>query len=104
MTDKTCTSPITHEQLRVSVVELATLLGYKCQWHWRSYHSPAGWPDLFLVRGERVIAVELKVKKDKVTTAQQEWLDILAATGKCETYVWRDTTDFQEITRILQGE
>ena len=94
---------ITHEQLRAQVVELAKLLGWKCQWHWRSYHSPKGFPDLFIVRGERIVAAELKVKNDKVRPEQQEWLGILVATGKVETYVWRDTTPIEEIAEVLRS-
>ena len=82
---------------------LAPTLGWKCQWHWRSFHSPAGWPDLVMVRGKRVIVAELKIPPDKVTSAQAEWLQIWVDTEKAEVYVWTPD-DFDEIVEILGGE
>jgi len=57
------------------------------------YETPVGadgvgWPDLFLVRGKRVIAAELKVGNNKATVEQMQWLESLAATG-VECHVWR---------------
>lgn len=48
-----------------------------------------GWPDLFLVRGRRSIAAELKTNTAPgPTEAQRAWLEALEAAG-VETYVWR---------------
>jgi hypothetical protein len=49
----------------------------------------AGWPDLFLVRGTRAVAAELKTNTAPGPRPEQTaWLEALAATG-VETYVWR---------------
>lgn len=94
-------SGVTEKQFQAQVIQLAKVLRWKVQFHWRSFHSPAGWPDLTLVRADRIIHAELKTVKGKVSEAQQEWLDVLAATGKCEVYVWRPA-DFDVITDILR--
>jgi hypothetical protein len=41
----------------------------------------AGWPDLFAVRGERAIALELKREGNRPSHEQIGWLDRLRATG-----------------------
>lgn len=56
---------------------------------WRTAISgDAGFPDLVLVRGTRLIFAELKVGKNKPTTEQFEWLARLMGAG-AECYVWR---------------
>jgi hypothetical protein len=54
--------------------------------HWA---TSSGFPDLLLVRGQRVIAAELKTETGRLTTAQAKWLAAFDATGRVETYVWR---------------
>jgi hypothetical protein len=74
---------------QAGVVELAGLQGWLC------YHPPdnvpvtarsgrkyvqnvqAGYPDLTLVRGVRLIFAELKAEKGRVSEAQETWLDCL---------------------------
>lgn len=46
-----------------------------------SRQTPAGWPDLTLIRGGRLMFWELKMPKKKPTAAQQKWLGALARTG-----------------------
>lgn len=72
-----------------TVVELA-------QWRgWRSYHtfdsrrSAPGWPDVVLVRGDRMIAAELKTNRGRVSTAQAEWLAALSRIAGVECHIWR---------------
>lgn len=48
----------------------------------------AGFPDLILVRGSRMIAAELKVGRNVVSAEQRQWLQALGAAG-AETYEWR---------------
>lgn len=60
---------------------------------WRSYHtrysigSAPGFPDLIAVRGDRVLAAELKREGKSPTRAQDAWLDDLAVAG-VEVFVW----------------
>ena len=78
---------MTEKEWSRSVYELAEMLG------WHRYHtflpkySAAGYPDETLVR-ERVVFLELKTEKGKLSPAQREWLGWLRDTG-AEVYVAR---------------
>ena len=53
-------------------------------------HSGVGWPDLFMVKGGRAIAAELKVGRRKPTEAQLSWLEALADVPGVEAHLWTD--------------
>ena len=61
---------------------------------WMFYHtryslgSGAGFPDLVLVRGKRVIFAELKSDTGKLTPKQEEWAAALLGAG-AEWHLWR---------------
>lgn len=95
---------MSEKRLQAAVVELATFL------RWRSYHafdsrrSAAGFPDLVLAREGRLMFVELKAKKGRLTQEQREWL---AALRRCsvEVHVWRPRDwDDGTVQRALSGE
>lgn len=48
----------------------------------------AGFPDLILVRGKRILAAELKVGKNTLDEKQKVWLAVLEAAG-VECFEWR---------------
>jgi hypothetical protein len=48
----------------------------------------AGFPDLVLVRGDRVMVVELKRKPNRVEDEQRAWLDALSAAGVETRVCW----------------
>lgn len=58
----------------------------------------AGWPDLILVRDDRIIAAELKSADGRPSPAQLLVLTLLQ--GVAETYVWRPD-DFDDVARVL---
>lgn len=82
---------------------------------WAWYHAPdnrpnargrvqavrKGFPDLIAVKGTRLLAIELKAKKGRVTPEQLTWLDSLAIAG-AESYLWRPG-DWNEIETVLRG-
>ena len=76
---------MSEDNLLQAVVEAASLLGWR--WHHirRSDKAVqmghAGFPDLLLVREHRLVSIELKTHKGRVTPEQQEWLDALRAAG-----------------------
>lgn len=91
---------MSEKQFSQQVVDLARLCGWKVYRVWLSVRSPAGFPDLFMVRGEQIVAAELKVH-GKVTPAQQEWLDALDGTGKVAAFIWRPQ-DWEQIVELLR--
>jgi len=85
--------------LQAAIVDLARLH------RWRVFHvfdarrSERGFPDLCLVRPPRLLFAELKRLGRDPTSAQQDWLDALAAAG-AECHVWRPS-DWPAIERTL---
>ena len=86
-----------------TILQLARLLG------WRAYHthdsrrSAAGYPDLTLCRGDRLLFVELKSLKGRTSPEQRAWLDALRRVPGVEVYEWRDgVTPWQEVDGVLR--
>jgi hypothetical protein len=97
---------ISEVEWQATVIEIAEWNG------WKWYHSPknrpvggkiqniiAGYPDLCLVRGRRLLFVELKRERGVTTVAQKEWLAALIRTG-AEVEVWRPS-DVDDVKRVL---
>ena len=101
MNEKNLEQQITERQFRQQVLDLAQILGWRAYFTWASVHSPAGFPDLVLVRLSRLLMVELKSEKGKLTETQKEWLESLEATGKVEVYVWKPC-DWDALVEILR--
>ena len=80
---------ISERELQQHVVAIAQALGWAVFHPWTSVHSAAGWPDLFMVRGPRALAVELKSDTGKVTWQQTAWLGDLGRVPGIETGLWR---------------
>ena len=70
----------TEAQFQRTVTEYAALTG----WLWYHTHdsrrSHAGFPDLCLVRGDRLIFAELKSERGRVRLEQEAWLQALGPT------------------------
>jgi hypothetical protein len=94
---------ITERQWLRQVVDLAKMLG------WRPYHtqlskwSEAGWPDLALCKPPRLLLVELKSDRGKLTAAQREWLTMLAGCSGVEVYLWRPS-DLDQAVGVLHEQ
>lgn len=71
------------------VVDLAQLTGWRVYHAFDSRRSVPGFPDLVLVRGDRLIFVELKTRTGRVEREQWDWLEALGAAERVETYLWR---------------
>lgn len=97
---------ISEREWQNQVHRLAASLG------WKYYHAPdnkpingriqkivAGFPDLVLVKGNRLMFAELKKEIGVLSAAQEEWIAALRATG-VEVYVWRPS-QVREVQRIL---
>jgi hypothetical protein len=83
------------------VLDLAAL------YSWIAYHthdsrrSQAGFPDLVLVRDDRLIFAELKSEKGRATKEQEEWLGALCNVSGVSVYLWRPS-DMDEIIELLK--
>ena len=101
---------MTEAELDAAIVKLCKLYGWRRYHTYRSKHSPAGFPDLVLVKPPRLIFAELKSDDGKMTAEQNAWLDDLAAiaeltdarlpTPRVYYHVWRPR-DLEEIARAL---
>lgn len=95
---KAITDMETEAGLQEAVIALAKLRGWRVA-HFRPARTEKGWrtpvegdagfPDLVLVRGGRLIFAELKSQRGKVTLDQHEWLDELGSVEGIEARVWR---------------
>ncbi len=99
---------MTEAELDGHVKQLAALFGWLRYHTYRSKHSPAGFPDLVLVRPPRVIFAELKrdlgVKGGAAgvgpTPDQERWLEALGRCPGVERYLWRPA-DIDTVAAIL---
>lgn len=83
------------------VIELAQLAGWRIYHTWSSLHSPSGFPDLVCVRPPRIVMIELKSERGRISRPQQEWLTALERCPGVEAYVWRPR-DWEAVVEILQ--
>lgn len=111
---------MTEKELRQSIVRAAREFHWRVYFTWSSMHSPAGFPDLCMVRGPRLIFAELKTDKGKVTPEQEAWLvdlgrvrafmslcsftegELRPHEPRLEVYVWRPA-DLEDAYRVLMG-
>lgn len=68
---------------------------------WVGDAGMTGYPDLTLVRGRRLLYVELKRETEHPTDEQVAWLDDLAQLPSVEVYLWRPRHLERVIPRIL---
>ncbi len=83
-----------------TVIPYARLRGWGVYWTHYSKHSPAGFPDLVLVRGRVLLMRELKTDRGRLTVAQAHWLMALQAAG-VDADVWRPS-DWRAIQAELE--
>lgn len=83
------------------VEELARMGNWSLYHTYDSRRSHPGFPDLVLVRGERLIFAELKTERGRTTPEQLAWLSELANVTRVETYLWRPSNR-DRVTEVLQ--
>ena len=85
-----------------AIIELAMLSGFEHIYHtWDSRNSPAGFPDLIMLKGKRMIVVEVKVK-EPLSAEQYFWLLAFRDITK-EVFLWT-LDDWDEIEEVLRRE
>lgn len=83
------------------VVNEARARGWLVFCTWNSMHSPEGEPDLRLVRPPRIVFAELKVGKNRPTSAQRKALEALRDCPGVESYLWYPR-DWSAIRMVLE--
>lgn len=79
---------LTEKEWQAQVTQLAKQTGWRGAYHtYDSRRSSSGFPDLVLVR-DRVVYLELKREKGKLSPAQRHWVGWLLSAG-AEVYVVR---------------
>lgn len=91
---------MTEASFQGAVLEYAALCGWLAYHTYDSRHSAKGFPDLVLVRDNRLIFAELKTDTGRVSPDQREWLDALLGAG-AEVHIWRPA-DWPEILDTLK--
>jgi len=91
---------MTEKELSAQIVREAKNCGWLCYHTWLSKYSPAGFPDLAMVRNGQLLAWELKGANGKVSLAQREWLDALALVPGVDARVVRPA-DLEEAYKML---
>lgn len=61
------------------VIKRAEAKGWRVWWHWRSFNSPKGHPDLMLIRNGTLLFRELKMPGEIPTPEQVECIAMLRA-------------------------
>ena len=92
---------MSEKQFQSQILQLAHLAGWAYYHTHNSRHSVSGFPDLVLVRGKTLIFAELKVGRNKPSTEQARWLDLLRQTGVI-VRLWRPE-HWDEIQEMLLG-
>ena len=89
-------------EFQAQIVELAEAQNWLVYHTHDSRRSQPGFPDLVLVRGGRLLFMEVKAEKGKLSPAQLNWMVML----KGARYVHAATvrpSDWDEVERLLQG-
>ncbi len=68
---------------------------------WIGEKGATGYPDVTLIRRDRLIFAELKVGRNSTTPAQDIWLDALGRVPGVEVYLWTDG-DLEAIAGVLR--
>lgn len=79
---------ISEKDFQDAVKALAKRNGWRVHHHTISLKSAAGWPDLTMVRGGRLIFAELKVGGNKPTADQLNWICDLGQVAGVVACVW----------------
>ena len=90
----------TENEFQDKILDYAKLRGWLAYHTYDSRKSAPGYPDLTLVRNDRIIFAELKTERGRVTPEQSIWIDALNRTP-ATALIWRPS-NWEEIARILE--
>jgi hypothetical protein len=102
-------APVTERDFERAVLETLRLFGWRFT-HFRPARTARGWrtplsgdagfPDIVAVRDERVLFVELKAEKGRLSDEQGHWLAALGFAG-ADVHCWRPS-DWPTIEETLR--
>jgi len=93
---------VPERELQRQITDLADLTGWRWFHVYDSRRSPAGFPDLALVRRGRLIFFEVKSASGRISRPQAAWLLDLAQVPGVVAMVVRPS-DWPRVERLLQG-
>jgi len=103
---------MSESDLRSQVTQLAQILGWKVAYFrtaqsQKGWRTPVGadgkgWPDLVLLKGQKVLFRELKVGYNKPSEEQVRWLDDLQTAGQ-DARIWTDKDWPEAVMEELRG-
>lgn len=92
---------VDEEDFQAAIIKEAKRHGWKHYHARNSRKSVAGFPDLVLVRGNRVIFAELKAEDGRLDAEQLTWAELLKEVGgNVEYYVWQPR-DWSNVLEVL---
>ena len=100
---RTALPPISERTFQAQVIAAAEAQGWLCYHTHDSRRSAPGFPDLIMVRGYRMIALELKVGRRKPTPEQLVWLAALREVWQVDA-LWAKPDDWDSLMEILKRE
>jgi hypothetical protein len=102
----------TEDEFQTAIITAARLMKWTRIVHFRPARTKHGWqtplqgdngfPDLLMIRGETLLAVELKAGGRKPTPEQVAWLEAFAKVPGCRAAVWTTRTPWGDIMDALR--
>jgi len=92
----------TEKELMQAAINLAQSYGWLVYHTFNSRRSEPGFPDLILVRRDKLLAIECKSEKGRVTPAQQSWLAALDEVRHVTAFVLRPGPNLNELKELLR--
>ena len=106
MTVDPLTVAMTEDELLTAVLGMARYQRWLCHHVRRSDRAitqgDSGAPDILMARPPRLLLVELKTERGKLSVLQEHWRDALVKCPGIEVYVWRPSSwRSGDIERVL---
>ena len=90
---------ITEKMFQQAVVDYARYRGWATYHTYNSRRSEPGFPDLVLLKGERLLFAELKTMRGRVSPAQELWA-VRLKSAAAPVYLWRPNM-WPQIEQVL---
>lgn len=94
---------ISERAFQAQVIAAAEAMGWLCYHTHDSRRSQPGFPDLIMVRGYRMVALELKVGRRRPTPEQLVWLAAFRDVCQVDA-LWAKPDDWEQLMEILKRE